>query len=203
MKAICMNLPHRTDRFEQAKKEFKDFGIRVEFFKAYPNKDGRIGLQQTLLEIFTWADEHSLDRILIFEDDVKFIGPVSRFNAALNDLKGVNFDMLYLGATLLDGCVKVTENLALIHRALACHAVVYHRRMFKDYLKHLNRVVQQGYIAKHEDISDVFLAQEIQEREQTYMVWPIVATQRPSFSDIEKTFVDYSFIERICLNIKH
>lgn len=192
-KIICINLPKRTDRRELAKTEFSKYGIPVQFFDAIQHLDGRIGLQMTLLKIF--KDNYLCDNLLIFEDDVLFINdPVNKLRLALYDLPP-NFDMLYFGANRTEPCLNVTSNLKLLHNALACHAVCYANRMFFKYIRHLYRVTKQGYIATDLDISDVFLT-SIQADGHCYMVNPIIATQRPGYSDIEKRETDYSFMQR-------
>lgn len=200
---FCINLKKRNDRREQATAEFHKVGLekRAVFIYGEDNKkDGRIGLQTTLHKIFSYAIESKLDRILIFEDDVQFINdPVHKLKLALNDLKYAfnnKFDLLYFGATRTQPCMKVTNNLMLLHGGLSAHAVCYNHTVFKDYAKHLKRVINQGCIETDYDISDVFLAAEIQTRGKSYMIYPVIATQRPGYSDIEKRETDYSFIHK-------
>ena len=57
-------------------------------------------------------------------------------------------------------------------------------------------------INQFDDILDVYLAKQIQEKYICLMVNPMMTTQMNSFSDIEKKNVDYSFIvERYKKNI--
>jgi GR25 family glycosyltransferase involved in LPS biosynthesis len=192
---FCINLPHRTDRRQQAQEQFDKVGIHPQWVSAVRHDDGRIGLIRTLLDIFT--QNRDARNLLIFEDDVWFTaGAAAKLQLALNDLHEVfhdRYDMLYLGANLTEPCFTVTPNLKLIHNALAAHAVCYNHRMFGRYIKHLRRVSEQGFIATDQDISDVFLT-TIQANGRSLLVHPIIATQRPSWSDIEKKFTDYSHL---------
>lgn len=191
MKFICVSLPTRADRRVDVYKEFERVGIDVEFFDATFSPNGNIGLQITLLSLFdTYKNE---DEIMIFEDDVMFTDDASfKIKAALEELPK-DYDLLYLGATLTSPPVLVSKHLSLVSGALTAHAVLYHRTCYAAYMKHLRRVARQGYIATDYDISDVFLAM-YQANHKCYMITPPVATQRPSYSDIQHKFVDYTNI---------
>ncbi|MCK9220234.1 MAG: hypothetical protein M0P47_09325 [Bacteroidales bacterium] len=197
-----MNLPSRPDRREQATKEFERVGIleRVTFIDSKPHPDGRIGLQTTLLSIFEDVLPRNIQNVLIFEDDVHFINdPVNKLRLALTDLKysfNNKFDLLYLGATRTIPCLTVTSNLKLLRSGLAAHATCYNKSVYKPFSKHLTRVVKQGGIITDWDISDVFLATHIQNKGRSYMVHPVIATQEPGWSDIERRDVNYDFIQR-------
>lgn len=198
-----INLPHRRDRKEQAMAEFEKVGLSEKvklIYGEYNEKDGRVGLQKTLLDLFNHAYWKKMDRVLIFEDDVQFINdPIHKLKLALNDLKysfDNKFDLLYFGATRTEPCMKVTNNLILLKGGLAAHAICYNHTVFEKYIKHLRRVVRHGYIATDADISDVFLASEIQPKGNSYMIYPVIATQRPGYSDIEHRNTDYSFIHK-------
>ena len=197
----CMGLPERTDRMAFAKTQFEKVGIydRVTWISSAHHKDGRIVLQQTLLGIFENALSRKIENILIFEDDVKFINdPVNKLRFALTDLKysfNNKFDLLYFGATRTSPCLKVTSNLVLLKNGLAAHAVCYNKSVYKPFLRHLRRVIKQDKIITDWDISDVFLASEVQDRGKSFMVYPVIATQEPGWSDIERRIVDYSFIQ--------
>lgn len=49
----CINLDHRKDRWEQSQKEFNSVGLlpRVQRFSAIQEKDGRLGVIKSNLEI--------------------------------------------------------------------------------------------------------------------------------------------------------
>lgn len=194
-KIVCMNLPSRTDRRVQVQAEFDKVGVSPEWIPAQPADDGHIGLIRTLHDVF--AENYSARNILIFEDDVQFKNdPVGKLRMALMDLHYIfhdRFDMLYFGANLTEPCITVTSNLALIHNALATHAVCYNHRMFDRYLRHLKRISDQGFIATDYDINDVWLT-TIQSRGKCLMVYPKIATQRAGYSDLEKRYTDYTKI---------
>jgi hypothetical protein len=194
-KIVCINLPSRTDRRDQAQAEFDRVGVAAEFIPAQSHVDGRIGLQRTLHDVL--AENYSARNILIFEDDVMFVGDgVDKLRLALDDLHHIfhdAFDMLYFGANLTEPCLNVTDNLILLHGALACHAVCYNHRIFDRYIRQLKRVSDQGFIATDWDISDVWLTR-VQAHGRSYMVSPRIAVQRPGYSDIEKRIVDYTGI---------
>jgi len=185
---FCINLPNRTDRRTLAQAEFDVMGVRPEWASAIQCDDGRLGLQHTLLGIFT--RNRDARNILIFEDDVQFINdPIRTLQLVLEDLP--KFDLLYFGGNVMGGRVQVTPNLNRITRTLAAHAICYNRSVFDRYIDHLDRIVTQDCISCHADISDVFLT-TIQDDGHSFMVNPIIATQRPGYSDLENKYTDYS-----------
>lgn len=198
---FCINIPERQDRRASVVEEFERVGLldQIIFRDGVLHKDGRFGLSMALYDIFTLANGLNLDRITIFEDDVRFINdPIRKFKLAQCDLKysfGDKFDMLYLGANKTEPCLSVSSNIKVLHNALAAHAVCYKHTLYKSILKHLTRVIRQGQIETDEDIWDVFLTR-LQAKYRAFMVHPMICTQAPGYSDIEKTDVDYSFMQK-------
>lgn len=189
---VCINLPHRTDRRDSSEIEFKRVGVDVGYFEAIPHLDGRIGLIRSLYAIF--EQNYDTRNILIFEDDVKFINdPVNKLLLALRDLPQ-NYELFYFGANRTQPCQLLTSNIKILKGALAAHAVCYSKSVYDRYMAHLKRVSDQGFINDSKEINDVYLT-SIQENGLSFMVHPMIATQRPGYSDLEKTNVDYSWMQ--------
>jgi hypothetical protein len=190
---FCINLPERTDRRILSQAEFDVLGIPVVWVDATPHRDGRIGLINSLLRIFD--NLGTKQNVLIFEDDVQFLNdPVRHLEPAmkyLHHVKHDEYDLLYFGGNIRGCNVPETPNLNRITNTLAAHAICYNRSVFDEYQTHLQRVAAQDSIVNIMDINDMFLT-GIQERGRCYMVNPIIATQRPGYSDLEKRYTDYS-----------
>jgi len=198
----CINLDRRTDRWEEVQKEFEKIGIldRVNRFSAIEHEDGRIGLIKSFLELFKMAKSKKMKNILIFEDDVKFINnPVENLKKSLSQIGELNWGMLYLGANTHQRLIKIKPNLCLLKNAYSAHAIVYDEKVYDDII---NKFKRTDKIKNQSDINDVFYS-KLQDKYVALMVNPIISTQTPSYSDLEKRFVDYSFIEeRFKNNIK-
>ena len=91
---FCINLDTRIDRWQHAQEEFKKIGIldRVHRFSAIKDKDGRIGLIKSNLEIIKYAKNKKLNNVLIFEDDFEFLidNPLEVLQKSIEQSTGIN-----------------------------------------------------------------------------------------------------------------
>jgi len=77
MKAVCLSLASRNDRWELAKKQFEEQGLEVERFLAIENEDRFLSFnlsQQAILQSIT-------EITMVFEDDVVFINNMVKTRA--------------------------------------------------------------------------------------------------------------------------
>lgn len=192
----CINLDHRTDRWQHAQEEFSKVDIldRVQRFSAIREDDGRLGIIKSNLAIIKIAKEKNLNNVLIFEDDFKFIvpNPLDVLELSLSQLGKMNWSLFYLGANTHQKLAKIKPNLILIKKAFAVHSMAYNSKSFESFIKKYENIDK---IRDFSDILDVFLSEYYQEKYTCLMTNPMLTTQMNSFSDIEKTEVDYSFIE--------
>jgi GR25 family glycosyltransferase involved in LPS biosynthesis len=73
MRAVCLNLATRNDRWKLAEKEFKQQDIDVERFYAIEHNDRFLSFnlsQQAILKTIT-------EKTAVFEDDVVFVNDMS------------------------------------------------------------------------------------------------------------------------------
>lgn len=192
-----------------AETEFQRVGLtNVERFSALPGDTPQQSFnqsQQAMLKTFLATDKKTL---LAFEDDVQFVDMIGDESYRNNMLLHLGtavaqlppyWDMLYLGANLFANGHEeeppqlYTSSLARIYRAWTTHAVAYSRRMVEDIVSYYD--VTKMY--------DAFLSEEIlPNREfQVFIVRPMIAWQRPGYSDLWQTDADYTncFIEGIKL----
>jgi GR25 family glycosyltransferase involved in LPS biosynthesis len=200
----CINLDERTDRWEHAQKEFEKAGIldRVQRFSAIRDVDGRIGVIKSNLAIIKIAKEKKLKNVLIFEDDVEFIidDPQTELQKSINQAQGIKWHLFYLGANTHEKLIKFKPNLILLKNAFAVHPMAYSDLMYDNFIRKYENIKT---IKNFDDILDVYLARQIQDKYICLMTNPMLTTQMNSYSDIEKRVVDYSFIEeRYKNNIK-
>lgn len=193
----CINLDRRTDRWEHAKLEFLNVGVldRVKRISAIEHKDGRIGLIKSFLKIFKDVKSREVKNVLIFEDDVKFImenNPIKTLEKSIEQTGNIDWSLFYLGANTHEKCNLIKPNLILLKNAFAAHAIAYSH---KTYNTIINKFENTNEIKSINDINDVFFCKEIQNKRTSFLVNPMIATQYPSFSDLEKKDVNYSFIE--------
>lgn len=200
----CINLDDRTDRWEHAQKEFEKVGIldRVKRFSAKREDDGRIGIINSNLAIVKMAKSKGLNNVLVFEDDVEFIVdyPEKYLKKAILQIGNLDWALFYLGANTHDKLIKIKHNLILLKNAYAVHSMAYNKRIYDKFIQKYEGLKT---ISKHEDILDVYLAEQIQSKYICLMVNPMLTTQMNDYSDIEKHLVNQSYIEeRFKKNIK-
>lgn len=191
----CINLDHRIDRWEHAQTEFESVGVleKVNRFSAIKNENGKLGLIKSFLEIFKDVKKRNIKNVLIFEDDVKFINePLSNLKKSISQIDNFDWGTFYLGATLHVKCNKVSPNILLLKHAYAAHAVAYESKTYDDII---NQFEKTNEVKNVYDINDVFFANVIQNKYLSLLIYPMIATQYPSFSDLEKHEVNYTFIE--------
>lgn len=191
----CINLDHRKDRWELVQKEFEQVGVldRVKRFSAISAVDGRIGVIKSNLEIIKIAKEKKLNNVLIFEDDVHFINnPITNLELSISQIGTLDWMIFYLGANTHEKLSVLRPNLLILKNAFAAHSLCYNKKSFDFFIRKYENL---NKINEFNDILDVFLANYFQKKNLCLLVNPIITTQSPSYSDIEKKFVDYSFIE--------
>lgn len=201
---FCINLDYRTDRWKHAQSEFKKVGIldRVKRFSALEEEDGRLGIIRSNLAIVKQAKLKGLKNVLIFEDDVKFLNrnPEKYLRKAISQIGDKEWYLFYLGANTHEKLEKLSKNLIIIKNAYAVHSMAYNSRVYDIFIKRFEGIKT---VEKHEDILDVYLANEIQENYTCLMVNPMLTTQVSDYSNIEKKQVNQSYIEeRFKKNIK-
>lgn len=202
----CINLDHRTDRWEHAQKEFENVGVleKVQRYSGIKNNDGRLGLIKTVLDIIKQSKERELNNVLIFEDDVHFLNnTIEVLKKSLFQIGTLDWWLLYLGANThepLQLFSKARPNILILKNGFATHALCYNKKTFDFFIRKYDNL---NYV-EYGDILDVFMANYFQRKNMCLVVNPIIATQYDSFSDIENHDVKYGFIEdRFKTNTSH
>lgn len=180
MKAYCMNLDERQGRWDEFQTQKLPFA--VERFAAIKMSPGWAGCRASYLELMKKVDGLTV----IFEDDCLFLQDWSVVENAMKQLPET-WDCLYLGATLNKPIERYSDNLFFLKAGWTTHAIIYHDRRIPDYvLKNADKVRK----------IDVFLANVVQEKFNCFITYPLVATQRPGYSDIINGVTDYAIIKQ-------
>ena len=193
---ICMyiNLDSRPDRNEQAILEFekiKDIfpvihrisAERFEISSFTPQVRGIIGCMSSHIKCLQIA-QHEQKHLLVFEDDVEFVGNYGEIiPSAIDELPG-GWDMFYLGANILKPFQQISPHLARLTHAQSTHAYFVNYNFIEKLATYfpMNQVVP----------IDVVYAERVVPNSNCYIVAPeMVAIQRDSISDIEGANATY------------
>ncbi len=183
MKAYCINLKERADRWAQVQADLAKLQIPVERFEAIWDVVGHQGCIKSHVQLIRQVKHEGL--FMILEDDIKLIGSMPDLFKALAQLPP-DWDMLYLGATLMRPLVRYSPNLFRLQSGMTTHAIIYNNQ---------NRVCE--YIIEHMNGAhvDVFMMQ-VQKLFNCYITYPMIMTQFPGDSDTTGDWTDYEEIER-------
>lgn len=211
-KVFLINLDKRKDRLDRCNDIFEKNNVKdlVERFPGIvpdPSDDIpytkdtekiKIPLYGCLLShvnIIKKAKAEGLKSILVFEDDVDFIN-IESIEKSVDQLKNREWSLFYLGANTHVPLEKVDENLLILKKGYATHAVAYHESFYDYFI--------ESFEQKKIHIIDVWLSDFGQENFKSYCTFPITAVQVSNHSDIHDAFADYSWMEgKFKENTKH
>jgi GR25 family glycosyltransferase involved in LPS biosynthesis len=190
-----ISLPHRFDRRAAVSQEMSKHNISFVFFDAInghelnyngPLKKGEEGVRQSHLRIFQDSISTGQHSVMIFEDDVILH---DELNVELDNALASTIiipDMLYLGASHHIEPIHVVGNLYKVNYAFTAHAVYISAKIFPLLIELINN-------NPHLPV-DVIYA-NIHKNIEAYAIYPHLAWQLNSYSDIQNEFVDYSFLK--------
>jgi len=190
-----INLPERKDRWMQLQEAMVWAGVIHPTRKNVLCIPGIIA--DTPMKGFNQAQRNALESVkqfpvVIFEDDVTF-HDIGHLEAALSELPS-DWDILYLGANIIgtDLCnwpvpEYFSSHLRRIKQAWTTHAVCYSAKGRDWILKNWDHTDGQMY--------DDFLRVNL-EKLQAFIIYPMIADQRPGFSDIWNRDTHYGFFEQ-------
>jgi len=207
---FVINLEHRTDRLEQAKKYLDEHELEWERFDAikYDTKvhgfekefnnfkkivyhaspsyaSGCFGCVLSHYNVIKIAKERKYDMVTILEDDFYFTpGWKENLNKCLDDLKDKDWDMFYLSANNVWPAVPVTNNIEKPRKCFTTGAYILKSSLF-DYI--LENALDFGKQI------DMFYCETVQQKFNVYTPKKNIIRQTPSYSDIEGKYVDYNF----------
>ena len=176
MIAHVINLDHRKDKWRSSINELSPH-FNLERVSAIQHEWGWLGLAQTFKKIFQECEGD----VLIFEDDATFRGVYTDLINCMNDLPA-DWDMLMLGANIKDPRIdRISKRLVRTYGAWTTHAIVYSYRFAKE-MAELDLDVP----------IDEYYRTIVHPKGNSYIVYPFLSYQRPSDSDIEGCYKDYT-----------
>lgn len=203
-KIICINLRSRRDKRKYFVKQMKNQGFTEDstgketgktgvfsFYKARAHRYPKIGCLTSHLNIIKkYRDSKLYDRILIFEDDAKFLDGVK-----LNELppppENEDWSMLYLGGTVKDifdySAIKETRNWVRMS-CFTTHAYIINLKN-NDLIDDVIKASQFNY-----EIDSYYL-EKIHKKYKAFMSFPMKVIQKEGYSDIERRMVNYDFMK--------
>jgi GR25 family glycosyltransferase involved in LPS biosynthesis len=195
---FVINLPERTDRIAEFKQEAKRIGLFVQndfnggFFtfkiiNGIKSDNPTKGFNEAQHNALKFAHGNTL----ILEDDVTFHN-IEHLGAALYELP-YDWDMLYLGANVVgtDLCSWPEPEFYSMHlkkvtQAWTTHAIAYSKAGLEKIL---------GSWTVDDQMYDDWLRCNL-DKLNAFIISPMIADQRPGFSDIWQRDVNYGFFNK-------
>lgn len=193
-KVYVINLDSRPDRLAIADCFLKEQGIKYERFPAIKDDNGIKGLILTMIKLFRHCMDAGYKNVLVLEDDVQFLVP--NVNAFLNEvLPQLPTDYLtfHLGLNLLTTPTRISQNILRVNQSYSTHAIAYSREAMVIVLNELQQKELLPY--------DIYMRDNIQIHGRSYCTMPMIATQRPDYSDIEKRDIDWAGLMSMTFNM--
>jgi hypothetical protein len=177
MKAYVINLPERTDRMTDFRKN--KFPFEVERSGAIKTNPGWMGCAASHIEIMRNQKEFPF---AIFEDDCILIDSWDKVEKAMFQLSS-DWDALWLGSSNLQTIERYSENLFKVKGQYCHHAVIYNSKSIMDF--YLN-------IYDYKMPIDDFTSSVVSQQFNCFLINPMIAIQSVTFSDIEGKVNDYA-----------
>jgi hypothetical protein len=190
-----INLDSRSDKMQAFTEGLIEVGLSKEFIDSKikrfsgivsPRKIGYEGCLMSHIQIIRDAKSLGLDRVLVFEDDARFIGSIDTMVESIEQAKSIPWDVFYFGYNCVVPVNQIDLNLIKLVESYTTHAIAYNSSFFDYALKSMDA----GLIK----IIDVWLAKDAQYKFNCIGSYPMQFSQRPGFSDVENRQVDYDFI---------
>jgi GR25 family glycosyltransferase involved in LPS biosynthesis len=182
----CINLKNRVDRHEYMSELFRKNNLRVNFYQADPHPDGgAVGCRTSHLAILKEARDRGLPRILIFEDDIEFVGDIREV------VLPAEWSMFYLGGNWVDILNKAESDNYCRIRSWSTYAYAVSSSFYD--------VLIEGLSNTEKEIDRYYL-ENVHLNHPVYMSKPQIVVPNESFdtdSDIrggEGDIVNYAFL---------
>ena len=182
---FCINLDSRPDRWSDVQNAFEGTGIHPERFPAIKHAEGWKGCGESHVAIARAAMRRGLPWVLIIEDDCV---PVRDFKERWPTVKKAlwderdAYDIFLGGPTFIQGPAQIHgKHLMEIENAYALHFYVLRASAYEKVI---------AWNPDRHGRIDVYYSDQL----RVVTTTPLLATQRPSISDIEDGVQDYSDI---------
>lgn len=198
MKSYLINLATRPDRLESATAELSKIGIVAERIEAFTGDNRCLAFNKSQYYTLKKAVQEEHEIFAIFEDDVSFTdGAMEQIKRAMSELPE-HFGILHLGCNIVGMSTtewqmpeKYSDNLSQLFNCWQTHAIIWSLSAAKYVLSNFPFYTDE-YEREGLTIFDEWLRNNLYQDYDCFVMRPMVAFQRPDFSDIWQTQGDYS-----------
>jgi glycosyl transferase family 25 len=190
-RVVYINLENRTDRRAEVEAELACFGSnRVERCNAIRHAHGGLGCSKSHLAVLERAKANGWRNVLVVEDDFMWHAREAGI-PCLTALADAPYDVILLAAAYAKyDCASLRVESA---QTATCYLVAahYYDTLIANYKE---GIAQFEATMKYDKYALDQWWKQLQPRDRWYVMRPTLGYQRPSYSDIERTVVDYRFV---------
>lgn len=174
MKSLILTTINASDRLIQAKKEVSKLGYEAEPYYAIKNQNAKLSFNLSMQDIVRNTDEP----LAMFEDDV-WIKECAHYETALSQLPS-DWELCYIGGNIIGEYKRYSDNLFTVNGCWTTHAVLYN-----------NPKKLCGHYDQMDIMFDDWLLKYIQPNLKSFIISPMIAWQRPHYSELYNHHADY------------
>ena len=186
-KVVYINLEKRKDRLVQIQQELSIFPPeKVQRFNAISHEKGLIGCVKSHIAVLEMAISQNWKNVLIVEDDMQWY---NFSEVILRSLLSQPYDVIGLGGTFVrynKHTYKASFFSTTTAYVISNH---YYSVLLQNFKEGCQKLIESYEPPKY--ALDRYW-QQIQSRDNWYIIMPPICIQRPSYSDIENTNVNYN-----------
>ena len=187
---VYINLDERADRRAEVAAELESVfpPDKIHRFSAIRHQYGAIGCSLSHIAVIEMAKANGWENVLVIEDDFMWMNK----DAGIQDLEryaNIPYDVVLLSGTFV-------KSNPLTHRVIEAQTTVAYiaNAHYYDTLVQNYKTGVAGLLSGAPPVTHAIdqYWKRLQVRDVWYIVTPKVCKQRPSYSDIEKRFTDYT-----------
>lgn len=193
---LFINLTERKDRYIEVTDEFKKCGFEeVERYPANKTTNGAIGCTLSHIGCLTLAIERQYPYVFICEDDIQFMYPSTIVDDISKQIQKENWDVIIVSGNNAPPFKRdpTDNNWMQVYNCQTTTGYIvakhYYQKLLNNFKSGLQQLIANPTMGRMYAI-DIYWKQ-LQTTDRWYMMTPVAAVQRPSYSNVENRFVDY------------
>lgn len=188
MKIYYINLEHREDRRKQIEEELRRLDLAAERYSAIKNENAPMGCSESHLDLIKKAKNLNLDKIMVLEDDFRFLITKEQLDIFLQRINLIDFDVIMIGYNLIRS-EQYNDFLGKVLEAQTTSGYIVHNKFYDKLIKCWEEGLE--LYKKHPNehwnyILDQYW-KKLQPESKWYYSLERIGKQRESYSDLSKT----------------
>ena len=193
---LYINLDKRPDRSLEIENELSRVGLsgeRIAGVDTAPH--GYIGCTMSHITALKTARERGWGNVLILEDDFQFVVDTHTLDNVFREFQmhGFSYDVLFLSYNLIGKHMLLDNVRGRATCVQTASGYIVHQRYYDTLIHHLEEGLEK--LKETHDPTQYTNDQywkSLQRIHEWYFLRPRLGIQRPSYSDIENTYVQYN-----------